>query len=62
MTGALMVVVCAVAVGFLVCFFIGTCKQQACSWICHVLRLQPELPGHSLDQPEHNHERPLTAA
>jgi hypothetical protein len=62
MAAVLMVVLCAGGVGFLVCFFIGTCKKQACVWICYLLRTQPELQGHSLTQQKHEHERPLRAA
>jgi hypothetical protein len=63
MTAAvLMVVFCTAGIGFLVCFFVGLCKEQTCVWICYLVRLHPELGEHSLDRQEGKHERPLTAA
>ena len=63
MTAAvLMVVFCTAGIGFLVCFFVGLCKEQTCVWICYLLRLQPELRELPLDQQERKQDRPLTAA
>jgi hypothetical protein len=57
-----MVGFCAAGVGFLICFFVGTCKQQACVWICQLLQLQSEPENNSLNQQESTHEQPLAAA